>query len=439
MGWSTLIGRAAIYRTASRSGQNNTHVTASIGWGWLLMAGLCGACLPQLSAQEALRASLAGSDAAEVRKRAVTTVGYHNLKAGPVMFRFTTGLGTEYNSNVNYQNENPEGDVIFRPSVGTGIFWPVSDKNMLFVNANFGYSAYVNNSQLSRLYVSPGTEISFDIYLRDLVINFHDRPYLSQYAYQDPTVSGTGDFAQFQNTIGGSGLWDLQDVIVSFGYDHNNYWGLTSSSQQRDGSTDLFYLSSGLRVKPELTVGLDLGAGFFDYTAATYPDAFQASFGGFARYILSDLMNVRLNAGYVIYSPDNTGIFSGLEDSDLLYLQLAVQHRVNHYLNYVLSGSRGFQISFYGGSYETYDVSLGLSWNVLKRISLSTPFSFRHSEPVIASEAPFNYYGGGIRLGREITGKLDGGLTFSVYVKDSEIETFSYTVFLAGLDLRYRF
>lgn len=394
---------------------------------------------PTAGAQEALRSSLAGSDAAQARKQAITSLGHHNLKAGPVMFRFVAGLGTEYNSNVNYQDTDPEGDVIIRPSVGTGMFWPVSDKNMLFVNANFGYSAYINNSQLSRLYITPGTELSFDIFLKDLVINLHDRPSLSQYSYQDPTVSGTGNYAQFQNTVGASGLWDLNDLVVSFGYDHNNYWGLTSASSERDGYSDLFYLSAGLHLKPELTAGIDLGASWIDYTDDAYPDAFQASAGGFARYILSDLMNVRLNLGYVNYAPESTFAYPDLQNSGLFYLQLALTHRLNEYLNYVLSASRGYQISFYGGTYETFDVRLGMDWHVLKKITLSTPFSFQHSAPVVATEPPFNYYGGGIRAGREITEKLNAGVNFNVYVKDSDSASFSYTVFLVGLDLRYRF
>lgn len=436
---NTSIRGVSIFQSRSDASRERVRRVASGALLGLLTLGLLEVGRSAAVGQEALRASLAGSDAATARTRAITSVGHHNLELGPVMFRFAAGLGTEYNSNVHNRNTNPEDDIIFRPSIGTGMFWPVSDKNMLFINADFGYSAYVNNPELSRLYINPGTEVSFDVYLKDLVINLHVRPTLTQSANQDPTVSGTGDFAQFQNTVGASVLWDMNDLILHFGYDHNNYWGLTSASRDRDGSTDLFYLSAGLRVKPELTVGLDLGAGWIEYTSDRFPDAFQASFGGFTRYTLSDLMNVRLNVGYVVYSPDNTGDFTGLEDTGALYVQLALTHRVNEHLSYVLSGRQGFDISFYGGTFETYGAELGLNWHVLKKITLSTPFRFQHSTPIAAVEPAFIYYGGGIRAGREITEKLDAGVRFSAYVKDSESDVFSYTVFLVGLDLRYRF
>lgn len=366
-------------------------------------------------------------------------MGHHNLELGPVMFRFATDLGTEYNSNVLNRNTDPEGDLIIRPGVTTGIFWPVSDKNTLFVNANFGYQAYVNNPQLNRLYINPGTEISFDVYMKDLVINLHVRPTLSQQSNQDPTLSNTGDFAQFQNTVGASGLWDLNDILIRFGYDHVNYWGLTSASRDRDGSSDLFYLSAGLMLKPELTVGLDLGAGWLNYTSDLFPDAFQASIGPFTRYILSDHMNLRLNAGYVIYSPDDTSALVGLENSDALYVQLALTHRLNQYISYVLSGQQGFDISFYSGTYKSYSAALAVNWHVLRNIALSTSMQFTHSEPIAANQPEFNHYGGGIRASRAITKHLNAGLSFNGYVKNSAVDTFSFTVFRIGADFQYQF
>ncbi len=404
------------------------------GIGLALLAGACDA-----SAQEALQASLADTDSAQARRQAIINLGRQNLKLGPVRLRFEAGLGTEFNSNVNNRNENPESDLIFRPSVRTRAAWPVSDKNLLYLDVGVGYSAYVSNTELSRYYLEPGTELSFDLFIKDLVINFHDRPSLSQYAYTDPTVSGTGDYAQFENTVGASVLWDLNEAQLKVGYDHVNYWELTSAGNRGDGSTELTYLSAGLEVQPELWTGIDLGASWISYDSGQYPDAFQGSVGGFARYIVSDLMNVRLNAGYVTYSPDNSGAFAGLEDTGTWYAQLALNHRVNQYVSYVLSAQQGFSVSFYGGTYETYGAALTPNWHVLRKITLSTPLTYEHSTGVTGSEPEFDYYGAGLIASRPLMERLNASAYVNGYVKDSALATASYTVWVVGVGLRYAF
>ena len=66
--------------------------------------------------QEAVRMSIASAEAAEARRRAATSIGYYNLKLGPTAWNFGTGLGIEYNSNVQNTGSNPEGDFYLSPT-----------------------------------------------------------------------------------------------------------------------------------------------------------------------------------------------------------------------------------------------------------------------------------------------------------------------------------
>ena len=59
---------------------------------WLVLAAAA-LSLPG-RAQESVRMSLAGAQAAEARRKAAATVDYYNLKLGPTAWRFGTGLGT---------------------------------------------------------------------------------------------------------------------------------------------------------------------------------------------------------------------------------------------------------------------------------------------------------------------------------------------------------
>src|SRR5882762_2904258 len=85
---------------------------------------------PTIHAQEAVRMSLAGAEAAEARRKVANTPDYFNLKLGPTTWNFSSGLGAEYNDNVGLnQDTNRQSDVIFRPQLNTRMLWPVTEQN----------------------------------------------------------------------------------------------------------------------------------------------------------------------------------------------------------------------------------------------------------------------------------------------------------------------
>src|SRR6185503_5735635 len=115
-------------------------------------------------AQEAVRMSAAGTVAAQARRKAISTIGDYNLRIGPTAWKFGTGLGIEYNDNVDNSANNREGDFSFRPELDFQLLWPITQHNRLDLNVGVGYTAYVNRSDLDRFFINPGTELSFDIY-----------------------------------------------------------------------------------------------------------------------------------------------------------------------------------------------------------------------------------------------------------------------------------
>ena len=225
-------------------------------------------CLFPCEAQEAVRLSMASADAAAARRQAASTLGYYNLKMGQTGWRFGTGLGVEYNDNVRY-TEDKEGDFILRPNITASMLWPVTDQNSLNLDLGVGYWAYLKNPDLSRWDISPNSELSFDLYAKDVWINFHDRFALTQDSYQDPTVYGTGDYSRFENTLGVSALWDLNKVIVRTGYDHMNYLTVSGGPNQPDGQYEIVSLAAGYAVRPQMLVGVETGGGYIRYSGGT--------------------------------------------------------------------------------------------------------------------------------------------------------------------------
>jgi len=227
--------------------------------------------------------SLANADAAEARRRAAATIGYYNLKIGPTAWRFGAGLGLEYNDNVLLTHHNQLDDFIFHPQLNAQMLWSVTDKNAINLTLGAGYSAYVLHPELDRIYLAPGSELSIDLYAGDFWINLHDRFSITENSYQDPTVTGVGNYSRLENALGVAATWDLNKLVLRSGYDHVNYIALSGNNGQPDGESELLSWSAGYALKPQMITGIEWGGGLIHYTGMNpfFSDAKQWNGGLF--------------------------------------------------------------------------------------------------------------------------------------------------------------
>ncbi len=409
---------------------------------WMAL-GLLVVCQPA-RAQDSLRMSAASAEAARARSQAATTVDYYNLQLGRSYWSFAARLGADYDSNVNLSPTHPEYDFILRPEIDVRMLLPVSDKNSLNLSAGAGYSAYVMHSQLRRIYVTPDTAVSFDVYAGDFWINLHDRVSITENSYQDPTVFGSGNFSQLQNAAGLGATWDLNKVILKLGYDHLTYATLSGNSGgQSDGHSEVMSFSGGCLLGPGLQVGLELGGERPHYdtsgTNALYTDAWQWSVGAFCEAQPGKYFHVRANAGYTRYLPEFKNAATSAGDFSGIYAQLEVRHRLNQYMDYTLTAGRSLNFAFFGGTVDLYFARWNANWKIFLKTSVATSFDFEHGKQLGVTAESFSRYGPAITLGRPITQKLSGSLGYRFYWRDSNLASRGYTSSIVTSDLSYRF
>lgn len=398
----------------------------------------------QAHAQEALRMSLAGDQAAESQRQANNTIGYYNLLWGPVAWSFSSGLGLDYDDNVNL-SQNPDGDFIFRPNLNTQMHWPVTQRNSMDASLGVGYSIYANHSQLDQIYVNPGSGLSFNLYVGDCAINLHDRISITENAYQNPTAGGNGNYAQLENTAGVSTSWDLNKLVFQIGYDHVNDISLGSSQQVPDATSENWFLNAGLHFLPEITAGVESGAGLMSYgqsqSASTQPDATQWNAGVFCQAQISEYISGRFDAGYTVYAPSTTVGFTNLSSTANFYLQFSVSHRINQFINYSLSAGRSTDSSYYGEPYDYYFARLQPNWNFFRKYQVSTPFWWQKGSQLYALGGASDYtqYGAGINVSRAITQKLSGTLAYQFIRENSSQSGLNYRVNIVSLNFTYQF
>ena len=410
-----------------------------------LALGLFASVPKEACGQEALRQSLAGQEVAKAQKDATATTGYYNLLLGRTSLRFSSGLGMQYNDNVRLQHNDPEGDIIFIPSLNTQSHTPLTENNSLDISLGAGYSAYVINPDLNQFNIAPGSGIIFNIFIGDFTINLHDRISIIENGYQNASANGNGDNSSLVNAAGTSATWDLNQVILTAGYDHVNYISLGSSQSQPNGQSDNVFMNTGVRLRPEITVGVTAGGSHVTYdqsNSSASPDATQWSVGGFSRLQISEYLSAQLDAGYTDLRPEGTSTNLSTSDNTGMYFDLSLQHRVNRFLTYSLSAGRSQDLQAQGQPYTTYFVRLMPGWNLIKNYSISTPFWWEQGTQIYNqahTSNTYDQYGGGLNVGRQLTQKLSGMVSYQFIKETANQPDLNYTVNIISLNFSYQF
>jgi hypothetical protein len=419
--------------------------TLMAGTGLLLTA-------KNVHAQEALRISLAGDLAASARQQANSSIGYYNLLAGPTAWRFSTGLGMEFNDNVRLE-QNGESDFIIRPSLDVELHWPLTLKNSLDVSVGAGYSDYLQHSDLSQFFINPGSGFSFDVYVGDFKINLHDRITMTEYGYQNPSATGSSEnLVSLENTAGVGMLWDLDKILANFGYDHVNYTSLSQGQNQGtpDATSENIYVNGGVRLRPQLLLGLEAGATVINYSqnsttnSPAIPSAVQWNAGVYGSAKVSEYIDFRVDAGFQDYVPDGstaTNLVSS--DSSGFYLSATLSHRVNEHINYTLSFGRSTDLSAYGQAQSYYFVRLTPNWNFFRNYAVSTPVWWQHGTQVyytsVNGQLNYDQFGIGLNINRSLTQKMSVGFSYQFVQENSDGTSLNYTANIVGLNFNYQF
>jgi hypothetical protein len=392
-------------------------------------------------AQDALQVSQAGQQAAEARAKADETVGYYNLRWGDLLFRAESGLTIEGNDNVNLVNSDPTADVIFQPSINTQLTYPISQKNSLNLNVNFGYSAYVKEQNLDQFFVTPGTALSFDIYVKDFVINVHNFFSLTEQSYNNASAANIANYSYLQNTSGLRLLWDLDKLHVTMSYDYLILYSLNSINQQQNSSQHLFSLEAGADVNNFSQLGFQATAAIVDYQQAILNGGVQYSAGLYYRMRLSQNFSLRADAGYVIYNLNNiaTASTNFQQQVNSFYGSLNLEHRVNQYLSYNLQIGRGLNAGLFSDTVNQYYARLETDLNVLRRCQIKLGFTYENGTETGGLGENFERYGISARISRPITQKLSASLNYYFWDRFSNLPDRSYTQNQVLLNLTYNF
>lgn len=426
-----------------------------------------------LRAQDAIRPSLAGEAAAEARRQSLDKIPY-NLQVGPIKFRFSATMGVEYNDNINLAEDGsavffsptgpilitsrPEDDIILRPQVNLNALWPITQLNTLRLDIGIGHSFYLDHSEFdtNSILISPGSQVAFDIFVGDFRINLHDRFSLEQDPIAEVALSNVADYGRFQNTAGVSVLWDLNQAVVTLGYDHYTFISTTDAFDYLDRNAEIVSGTIGFTPSSTMTIGLE--GSFVDtyYDRNILNDSRTYSGGAFVEMQLTSYLKLRVAGGYQSIDFDHTGLVNDAHDLNDYYANALLSHRVNSVLTQNLSIGHETQLGVNSNYVKLNYARHTTTWNIFYHTLFSTELFYEDADdsggsgilfqpiPGVPNVNPFvaehiHRYGGALTLGYQLTPHVTLGFRYQYTQKDSDQPLRDYRQNRVSLDGTYSF
>ena len=386
---------------------------------------------------------------------------------GQVLFDVTGSLDTEFNDNIGLNHDGKQSDFLITPEVGIGVRWPVTETNTLAFNTSIGYTHYIEHSKLDSqsILVAPNSALTFNVFVGDFKINFHDDFSYEQDPVNEGAFSNVATFDRFNNDAGVEVVWDLNQAVLTLGYDHitfvatgiqdangNNY----ADVDQLNFGADQLSASATFHVTSTLSGGAEATASRrnYDYLDGDYN---QATIGPFASVQITQYLRANASAGFEyvstpnntlpagtilpasVFTPGNGGYSSGHTDD--WYADLSLDHQVNQYFIHHLSIGHQVQVGLLGDVEAAYYADYTASWKVNSFLNLAFTLSYQDvdEEGALVDVSNYSLFNGGIQASFPITHSLTGAVIYQYNEKFADDSAQEYEQNQVGINLTYQF
>ncbi len=363
----------------------------------------------------------------------------YNMKVGPVLLNTNASLEGQYVSNIGLTSSGQLNDFIISPQVGVTASWPITTTNTLRFSTSVGYNKYLIHPQYdtASVLVSPDSELAFDVYVGDFKINFHD-----QFSVQtDPSSIGSlnnvVNFDRINNTAGIGVLWDLNQLLLTFNYDHITFISTNLQAQggnnlsnpgNIDYSADQVSAAASYRITSTIVAGVEAAASIRYYDQFGINDN-QLSVGPFTRIEVTPTFKVSMGAGYqeittttgnltnaTTQQANNVAPVLGVGTFNTWYGNLTFDHRLNaDYTDRLSLGHEG-QLDVFSQISDTYYASYTSSWKVNSDLNLAFTLNYEDVTSPSASNnisnSSFNSFTAGVQANFPVTKSISGSILY---------------------------
>jgi len=385
------------------------------------------------------RESLAGESAAAAAKGSDTNQPY-NLSLGPVNIRAEAGLSTAYNDNINVAYTGRQGDCIITPSMVVHGAWQVTDLNTLTFDVGLGYQWYTIHTGDSSINVTPNSKAEFNIYAGDFKINLHDQFSFSQNPVQVAQLSNVNQFPVFINIAGFRVDWDLNDIILSMGYDHTNQWVYNSNYSYLNYQEDTISPRLTVKVNPTTDAGLETSFSSMRLEQGVQNNSLSMQIGPFVESKINENLSVDAHAGAELADYATGGSNGDSSNITGFYGNAGINHRINDVLTEGLTGGQEFMPGVTTNYTKRIYANYTLGWQATNSLGVAADLWWENLDD---SQGTFrqtaNRFGAGLTLTYNINEHFYTSLGYQYVIKDANPSYLGYSQDVVNLSLSYRF
>ncbi len=389
--------------------------------------------------QDNNRYSIAGVQAAMAKRAALEQAPYLT-RLGDLRLNLGASVGVEYNDNINLVQSHGQQDLILRPGMQMSAFLPITALNSANFSLGVSPAIYVSHSAYDQMVITPGSELGFDFYIRDWLVNVHDRFSYQQDPVSVGSVSGTAVFGGFNNSLGLQGIWDLNQLQLVFGYDRDLFISSTSLFSYLNRQGDSFNARANLLINDSATVGVYSSLYNTSYDQKLLNDNLAVQAGMDAAFQVSAHLKLSGGLGLVSYFFRNTSTLGPTPNQNGYSVHLELAHDLNEKVSYSLRAERTLQMGVGADLLELTSVHLQLPVKLIR--NLATEFNaFYEDGHEIGAGTPekFQRYGVGAVIGWQATKHARTQLRYAYTLKDSDTAGRGYQQNSILLEFLYQF
>ena len=431
--------------SAGKNGRGSvTKKLVLIGW---LCAGILYEAVAQTGTLNEPRESLAGERAAQELTRSLTNEDY-NIRVGDVRFQAQARLGAAYSDNVFLSGINRKDDYIVNPEVDLAALLPVGQFNSLRLSLGVSYEWFTKNHSLNGdvPLVSPDSELAFYLFVKDFRIKLHEK-----FSYQQTldinqeegdqvrlfNFNDVGRFDRLDNFAGPTIDWDLNKVILTLSYDHENFISTTERFKYLDRASEWLALTANYLLGDRTKAGLEGQGSFHNYDRETIMnDNWRGRGGPFMEVRLPKGLIARAGGGYEMARFDSAGSES---DYDHWYAYGKLSQETKWFTHSVGAGHETLLGDNANNLRDTY-VRYAITTDVVKNTELEGNLSANFSREFGGGfEEKFIYYVAGCRIGYQFHKYWRADIGYEFLYKDSEFSDRLFHRNRVSLDLTFKF
>ena len=373
---------------------------------------------------------VAGESAAQALKQSIAAEDY-NLKWGPVRFQTQAGLNLAYTDNVFYSDINRSEDFLVIPEIDLKASWPITELNSLKFSLGLGYEWYLNNTELNSdaPLINPNSELVFKVFVGDFQIKLREKFSYEESLFHNSSVgasdrffnfSDVGKFSRWDNLAGLGVVWDLNNVILSAGYDHENFVPVTTQFEYLERASEWFLTSAAFRLGDKVQAGLEGQASYHDYEGeTTLNDNWRARGGPFIEFTSEEKISLRAGGGF-----DSAYFDTGATDNNDFedYYAYASVRQETRLFTHALTAGREHQLGDNANNLRLTQVRYSISSPIVRHVDLGANLSVNFAEEFGGPyREEFTYYLAGVGFRYQFHKHWHTGLDYEFFVKNSDL------------------